>query len=101
MIETALALCKGPECKNLRAHLSDLLDGQLSPAQSAKAKAHLKACPSCAKEYAQFKAMVKACQELPGPVLSASCREKLQRLYKRWAKQPLKPKASKQRKVKP
>jgi anti-sigma factor RsiW len=99
MIKDALALCKGPECENLRAHLSELLDGQLSPAKAAKAKAHLKACPHCAKEYAQFKAMVKACRELPEPALSASCREKLKRLYSGWAQKLPRPKGPAKRKV--
>jgi len=101
MIKEALALCKGPECKSLRAHLSELLDGQLSPARSAKARAHLKACPACAKEYREFKAMVKACRELPGPKLSASCREKLKGLYKSWAKKLPKPKSPTKKKEKP
>jgi anti-sigma factor RsiW len=85
MIEEALKLCKGPACRSLRAHMSDLLDKELDAGREAMAKKHLRQCPACAREYREFEALVETCRKLPGLKLSQACRKKLKMVFKTWA----------------
>jgi hypothetical protein len=53
------------DCENLCDHLLELTDGSLEPALAQECRAHLAACPSCAREAARQRATWRLLGELP------------------------------------
>lgn len=51
------------ECEKIQEKLSEMLDGELSEADEAEARAHIAHCPDCAALYAAFSALSEAAAE--------------------------------------
>lgn len=52
-------------CETLCDHLLELTDGSIEPSLAAECRAHLAACPSCAREVARHRATWRLLGEIP------------------------------------
>lgn len=66
------------DCEYYREKISCLMDGELSPEETAGLEAHIEGCPECRALYEAFTAVSAALSEgmgsLPNTLLRPSCR---------------------------
>ncbi len=58
-------------CKDRQRQLQDLLSGDLAPKSAAELRAHIEACPSCARDFAAYRQLFAALPSMPEPVMPA------------------------------
>jgi len=71
------------DCQELFAHLTDLLDGALSPQEEAMALEHLSSCPECDRVLRQTREVTRLVAEHGrSPLESSRRREILDRILR-------------------
>ena len=73
-------------CRQFRRHHAEFVDGYLSDEAQRAGRAHLDACPACARQDVQIRRSLMALQSLPMIELSAGFHD---RLYERLAREEL------------
>jgi len=63
--------------QDVRERLTDLLDNALDPADEARLRRHLAACPACAAYYRTLRRTVELLRALPAQPLPERLRERL------------------------
>ncbi len=71
----------GLSCGQVLDRLSDYLDGELPPAESARLEEHLRGCDGCARFGGELKGVVEALRQhlARAPSLSEGFRERLRK----------------------